>query len=534
MKKYIKKLNNFINDFDNNGVLLFILLNTTFSIFLLFNYIFSGILLLFLSITIVLLHIFKYKKKTIKLAEHKIQSDGLQRIFSYIPFNVVITDLNNNILFSNCQSSYNQTPNDYMKFDSLCLLDNTSKINKIKINNKIEYFFSHKNAISSSDNKAIGYINIELNITDILQYYDRINTLNPNIDKYLYTAFDSNNDGILIFGYDSAKKESKECLISNTTIKNMIFTNNIGNDLLSLFHKSERNRVGYIIANLTNEPILFESLMLSRYSHFPVEINASIIKIKDKSAIYLSIRNIQLRKELEDKRNANRILLIAKNNVASMVYVLHLVLTKIYEHINTTKEYSNNILNLHSDIKDKANAIMNAQEKILNSIRELILFYNKSNIKTFVNIKSLIEHIKSTIYTKEVINNISITIIQKGEVKDIYCDEGVLKFVIISIINNSIEHTNITKGTNFYGNIDITIENLNNNFIKISIEDNAGGVDVGCLERIFDAFYSTKETKIGLGLTSSKIIVEQILFGSIKADNTSKGLKMDISISTMG
>ncbi|NQY93576.1 MAG: HAMP domain-containing histidine kinase, partial [Campylobacteraceae bacterium] len=67
---------------------------------------------------------------------------------------------------------------------------------------------------------------------------------------------------------------------------------------------------------------------------------------------------------------------------------------------------------------------------------------------------------------------------------------------------------------------------------KLSICDNAQGINKDCLDKIFEAYFSTKKSKknSGLGLYISKMIVEQNLNGVLSVENTQEGAKFTIII----
>jgi signal transduction histidine kinase len=59
---------------------------------------------------------------------------------------------------------------------------------------------------------------------------------------------------------------------------------------------------------------------------------------------------------------------------------------------------------------------------------------------------------------------------------------------------------------------------------KIYILDNAGGIDKEKLDRIFEPYYTTKETGSGLGLYISRIILEKYFNAALEIKNTKTGV----------
>jgi signal transduction histidine kinase len=64
----------------------------------------------------------------------------------------------------------------------------------------------------------------------------------------------------------------------------------------------------------------------------------------------------------------------------------------------------------------------------------------------------------------------------------------------------------------------------NGSFYGVEFVDNAGGIEIDCLPKLFDPYYTTRPQGTGLGLYMSKMILEK-MGGSIKAENTNNGAK---------
>ncbi len=102
--------------------------------------------------------------------------------------------------------------------------------------------------------------------------------------------------------------------------------------------------------------------------------------------------------------------------------------------------------------------------------------------------------------------------------------------VIINIINNARD---VLKERHIISP-KIYIESfiVDNKMIHLSISDNAGGVDLTIIDKIFDPYFSTKNAKngTGLGLYMAKTIMRDRMKGDITVNNTELGASFNILI----
>ncbi|MCV6607360.1 MAG: HAMP domain-containing histidine kinase [Campylobacterales bacterium] len=79
--------------------------------------------------------------------------------------------------------------------------------------------------------------------------------------------------------------------------------------------------------------------------------------------------------------------------------------------------------------------------------------------------------------------------------------------------------------------INISTEEKEKTF-SIKIWDNGGGVSSTIIDKIFDPYFTTKDSKkgTGLGLYMSKIIVEEHNLGKLEAYNVDNGVCFEITL----
>ncbi|RBP85894.1 histidine kinase/DNA gyrase B/HSP90-like ATPase, partial [Cytobacillus firmus] len=104
--------------------------------------------------------------------------------------------------------------------------------------------------------------------------------------------------------------------------------------------------------------------------------------------------------------------------------------------------------------------------------------------------------------TQALMNNIEIITLYETNIFSIFCDENQLKQVFINFLKNSIEA--MPKG----GKISVELQSLGFDKLKLLFIDEGRGIPDHILNRIYEPFFTTKETGTGLGLMISKQIIE--------------------------
>ncbi|WP_320035259.1 PAS domain S-box protein [Halarcobacter sp.] len=177
-----------------------------------------------------------------------------------------------------------------------------------------------------------------------------------------------------------------------------------------------------------------------------------------------------------------------------------------YNSINMQVQYLSNTINTFRDfIKE---------EKVY---KEVILQERVDKALEILDAALVGNHIK-------VINNMDYTTPLK--VKLI---AGELSQVIINIVSNSKDILIEKEIKNPWVKVDLTTKK---NKVILSFEDNAGGIPLEIIDKIFEPYFTTKHKSIGTGLglyMSYKIVVES-LRGKLYTKNTRNGAKFYIEL----
>jgi len=171
-----------------------------------------------------------------------------------------------------------------------------------------------------------------------------------------------------------------------------------------------------------------------------------------------------------------------------------------------------------------ADKIKNFSLHLSSTIDDFRNFFKSNKKESETNFETILTSVLSIIEGSLEKNRIELNL-NIISANTLFTYENELKQVILNLIKNAEDALVENEIVKPY--IDIQIED--NCF---TIEDNAGGIPVDIIEKIFDPYFSTKTKKdgTGLGLYMSKIIVEDHCKGSISVTNEQDGAKFTIKL----
>lgn len=172
---------------------------------------------------------------------------------------------------------------------------------------------------------------------------------------------------------------------------------------------------------------------------------------------------------------------------------------------------------------NQANEQLNFLSKTIDDFKE---FYLQEKEKDNFFVKDSIQNALTILNPDLQKDNINLNLkFETFEDIKIFGVKNELSQVILSLVSNSIDALKNRHNPK----ISINVVSSSAEVI-IEILDNAGGIKVKNLKKIFEPYFSTKEEGTGIGLYLSKIIIEESFGGKLQVQNIKDGAKFSIFI----
>ena len=173
----------------------------------------------------------------------------------------------------------------------------------------------------------------------------------------------------------------------------------------------------------------------------------------------------------------------------------------------------------------EAENILNYMSKTIDDFREF--FMPKKDKKEFF-IKDAIKAVINIIGSSAKDKNIQINIDIPENIKT-FGHKNEFEQVLLNIITNA-KHVLMSEKIE-KPKIDITLH-VDKTNLYLYIKDNAKGIKVTPIEKIFEPYFTTKEDSggTGIGLYMSKLIIEKSMGGILKAENKKDGAMFTIRL----
>ncbi|HET7848328.1 MAG TPA: ATP-binding protein, partial [Pseudolabrys sp.] len=161
-----------------------------------------------------------------------------------------------------------------------------------------------------------------------------------------------------------------------------------------------------------------------------------------------------------------------------------------------------------AEARESLKAIINSCRHIDNVVSSVLrLFRNAPEQREAVGVNILIGEILNDISRDLQSLGISLEIDLQKDLSEISADREQLREVILNLVSNATDAMLLVAVPE--RRLRITTRNFKDSAVLITVEDSGPGINRKNLNRIFEAFFTTKTTGIGLGLSICRSIVSR-------------------------
>jgi len=234
-------------------------------------------------------------------------------------------------------------------------------------------------------------------------------------------------------------------------------------------------------------------------------------------AIALSYRLNEKRKEQIIQKK----LLIQKSKLATMGELLGNISHQWRQPLTRVSYILMNIEYAHTQ-QERTPLIQEATEQLeymSQTINDFISFYAPDKEKESFSLAKETQGVLDFLDFEEILVEL---VVQSDAT--VYNYKNEFKQVLLNLFTNAIDI--LKERTTQNPSIRIVIDGK-----CITIEDNAGGINLYNMEQIFEPYFTTKESGIGIGLYMCKMIIEKNMEGKLSVVNTTNGAIFSIDLS---
>ena len=152
-------------------------------------------------------------------------------------------------------------------------------------------------------------------------------------------------------------------------------------------------------------------------------------------------------------------------------------------------------------------AIVDAEHRtsgVIKSIRAM--FVQRPEGRTEFKLNDLVRATVLVMDRDLAAHQVSLQLLLDDALPPILADPVQIQRVLVNLLTNAIESLDATE--NRPRRITIRSEALDGREVLLEVSDNGGGISPEAMEQIFDVYFTTKATGIGIGLSLSRIIIE--------------------------
>lgn len=315
----------------------------------------------------------------------------------------------------------------------------------------------------------------------------------------------------------------------------------IGQPVSKLYHASNLEAEAEIINEFrTKGSVRNREIVIARKDGSPIDISLSISAVRDDQGRIVASRSVcrditeRKRLEEESRRHLNQLTHLAR--VATMNEMATGLSHEINQPLNAIKNYAKGILHrLKESSFDAASfaatidSIAENADRAASIITGLRRYVKPSGkVSSEVDPHDLATRVLNVLNHEMQQHDCSVELTIDGKPAKLSCDEVQIEQVLINLLLNSAEAMAETPAG--ARSIDFKVQQLGNHWVRFAVRDRGPGLTQDAQTKMFDAFYTSKTTGLGMGLAICQTIVEAHGGSLHVLENSPAGLTMALDL----
>jgi C4-dicarboxylate-specific signal transduction histidine kinase len=192
---------------------------------------------------------------------------------------------------------------------------------------------------------------------------------------------------------------------------------------------------------------------------------------------------------------------------AALAHELNQPLTAILSNAQAARRFLNEEMMDLDEVKEILDDIINDDKRVADMIRRLRKLMRRKDLEfTSINLNQLIRRFAELFNREAFTKNVPLVLELAEGLPNVQGDEVHLDQVLLNLILNAAEAMETVDRQ--LKELRIWTVKHDEKSVRVSVRDRGPGFDEALIERIFEAFWSTKPEGMGMGLSICKSIIE--------------------------
>ncbi len=246
---------------------------------------------------------------------------------------------------------------------------------------------------------------------------------------------------------------------------------------------------------------------------FPVDLAVSEVVIAGQTMFTGLIRDISARRDAEHRAQAHLEKLAHAGRLADLGLTTSTIAHEVNQPLTAIVGFANACLRLMNNNPVKTDRVRSALEQIASQgerassiVKRIHTMARKqhSNFET-VNVNDTVKGVLDLLATELRNGHVHIHLLLTQAPARVNADRIQIEQVLVNLLRNGIQAMAQTPAAERNMEIETSVAD---NQVRIRIHDSGPGLDDMSSKQIFESFYSTKETGMGVGLSISRTLIE--------------------------